>query len=281
MVTRSYANKINEAEVSLAIERLLIAYYPASWTPARIDLTKGSLPSGFFDLGAVAEDSPSFQVSRETFEVKTGLPRIRQFESVIDYEGTFECQLHSNSWRKVQFAFGNYIPTANASDVGTIASVTSDGLTFTMVTTPSTPVTIGQQVILAGTSEFDNPDAIEVRIASITSDELTYTCETVPYSRIQEDDHMAVYSHVQQIIGGRTIRYYHLLGVADFIGGAQIVHEMKKVSPAGDWTEEFRPDNNGMVNLSLNALGFESVINSCTEVVVGLRHYFPPIDNSC
>ena len=37
---------------SLAIEQFLIAEYPTTWTPGRIDLFPGQLPSGFKSLGA-------------------------------------------------------------------------------------------------------------------------------------------------------------------------------------------------------------------------------------
>lgn len=103
---KSYNNTITENEVSLAIEQVLIATSGTSWTPGRVDV--GSPPSGFTHLGAVVEDTPSLQVTREKFRLQTGIPKVIQYQAIIGLTGRFEAQLHSNAWDKWAYAFGNY-----------------------------------------------------------------------------------------------------------------------------------------------------------------------------
>lgn len=77
-------------------------------------------------------------------------------------------------------------------------------------------------------------------------------------------------------IGKATLTYYHLLGVADFLNGSQVVHEFPKVSPATDWEEAFRPDAATSIPLRFNAVGYTTTIDSCSHLVVGKRYYFGP-----
>lgn len=281
MAEKTYNNTLNEVEVSLGIERLLLADYPTTWTPARIDLS--SLPSGFSDLGPVDEEGQDLKVSREKYELKTGLPKITQYQAIIGVTGTFSANLISNSWRKVQIAFGNYSAVSSATAVASISSVTSSGLIFTLSTTPTTPLAAGTQIIISAAGAQDAIDALEVRIASVTSNGLTYSCLTTPYAlkTITTGHLVYVYQYVKQIIGGRSIRNYTLLGVADFIDGTQVIHHLKKCQVADDWNEKIAPSKAGMVPLSFNALGFTTTVGNCTETVVGERYYFPSGPGLC
>ena len=85
-----------------------------------------------------------------------------------------------------------------------------------------------------------------------------------------------------QYIGKCNITYYHLLGVADFYNGSQVVHEFPRVSPANEWEEAFRPDAANGMPLSFTAQGYKTTIDSCSQLIVGMRHYFgPDPDCSC
>lgn len=79
-----------------------------------------------------------------------------------------------------------------------------------------------------------------------------------------------------QWIGKSQILNYAIIGVADFINGAQVVHYFPKVSPAGDWEEMFRPDAVNGMKYTFNALGYETTIDSCTHLVCGVRYYYGP-----
>jgi hypothetical protein len=90
---------------------------------------------------------------------------------------------------------------------------------------------------------------------------------------------------VRQTIGTSHIQFYQLLGVADFLDGAQVQHFMPKVTAAEDFEEMIRPDKEGQTPLSFTAYG---VLNNsqlpysitpadpCTEIVIAERIFFPP-----
>lgn len=277
-MTRGHANQINEIEVSLAIERLLIGNFPTSWTPAKVDFS--ALPSGFYDMGAVVEDTPVATGTRKSFELHTGLPKTLQFISPNEIDGAFKCSLHSNSWRKIQFAFGNYTWTCSAAAVGTISSVHSNGLTFVLSTTPTTPLAVGQQIILSSLS-FDDPDALEVRIGSITTGNLVYSVSTQPIKAITAGLTAGVFEKVSMYFGTSQIKYYSLLGVAEFVDGSQVVHEFRKVRPDDNFEDMYRPTENGKVPLSFKAISFVTTINGCAQSSVFGRHFFPPTPGGC
>lgn len=281
MAEKTYNNSINEVEVSLGIERLLIGYYPQAWTPARINLA--SLPTGFYDLGAVVEDTPSFKVTREKFSLQTGIPKVTQYQAIVGVTGQLTASLHSNSWRKVQVAFGNYTATASATAVGSISSVYSTGLTFVLSTTPTTPLAAGQQIIVETAGNQDAIDGLEVRIGSVNVDGVTFTVSTQPYSlkSITAGKVVYVYGYARSLVGGRGIQNFTVLGVIDCIDNSQIVHYFKKATPADDFTEEPRPDMNMKVPITLDALGYSTQVGSCTETVVAERYYFPSGPGLC
>jgi|GEM_PF-3003265 len=272
-MSKTYSNEINDIEVSLGIERLLIADYEQSWTPARIDLD--SLPSGFEDLGAVAEDTPVFRYGREKFQLITGLPRVAQFQNIMSMEGSFACQLHSNSWRKLQYALGR---SAVASTT-VVATVTSVVATNQFVVTSGESLTACRQYILGAAGTFNKADTPETQVTSIstTGDGAVVYVSPTPLKTVAANWAFASYEYVRQIYGGSSVTYYKLLGVCDFIDGVQVVHQIYKASPSEEVTEEIRPDNNARIPIQFDALGVETTIGSCTELIVADRYYFPSL----
>lgn len=277
MARKSYVNQIDPAEVSIAVEQILIADYPQSWTPARIDLA--APPTGFRHLGAVVEDTPVIRMGREKFKLETGLPRVLQYQAINAINAQFEAKLHSNHWRKVQYGLGNYTALSSATFVSTIASVTADQSAFTMVTT-TTSIAAGRQIIVAPIGGVDYADSLEVRIYTFTNNWTVGLNAVYPRS-IGVGWGVYYYDRVSQPLGGNGIKYFKLLGVADFLDNVQVIHELGKVSAADNWEEMFRPDQNGQVNLLFDALGYKDTINSCDQLIVGYRHYFPATDNLC
>lgn len=279
MGRRAYANIVNPVEVSIGIERLCIARYPQTWTPGRIDLDV--MPTGFFDLGAVVEDTPSLKISREKYQLETGVPMVLQFEAVMKVGGTFECQLHSNSWRKLQFALGNYTAVSSAATLGAVASVVSASAYTLDNTTAAESLAVGQTVVFASNyANLDRPDAFESRITSFAiggNDDTVVYLDPAPTSAtsIGTGWIAAKYAYVRQVFGSSQNQYYALLGVADFIDGTQVVHYIKKATPANELTEEIRPGQNQRIPLSFNFFGTETIIGSAIELTVGERYFFP------
>lgn len=75
-----------------------------------------------------------------------------------------------------------------------------------------------------------------------------------------------------QYYGLSQITNYALLGVADFTNGYQVVHDFPKVSPSGDFTEEFRQAAPEMP-FSFNAMSVPTTVNGCLQPVLGKRHF--------
>jgi len=283
MAEKTFTNLINEVEVSLAIQRLLVAEFGGGGyepTSGRIDLD--ALPAGFVDLGAVVEDTPSFSVAKTKFQLDAGLPAVRQFEAVIGVEGSFEISLHSNSWRKAQYAFGNYSAVSSATELSTIASVTAKNVITFANTTDVQSLVLGRQFVFAALgSDFDKADAQETRVASITADGLTFFLDPTPLNTPGPTDVVGIYDFVQIFHGTTAIRQHELLGVADFIDGSQVVHQFFKVVAGDEFTEEIRPTENERLPLSFNAFGVSRSdvpgAGGKSQLVIARRIYFPSI----
>lgn len=286
MAQKAYNNNINENEVSIAIERLLIANYPNtsfSSSPARISID--SLPSGFYDLGAVVEDTPSFKVTRAMFSLDTGIPQITQYQAVTGLSGTFEAQLHSASWRKVQFALGNYGSSATSTTfIGTISSVINRNAIIIKSTVASWPVdglAANRQFTIANSGSQQNVDVAESWVGSIStvaSGEYILYLGSTPVRSPSLNQNIYTYSYARQYLGSAKILNYALIGVADFIDDQQVVHYMSKVQPMGEFTEEFRPSQNQRTPLSFKAFGYTVTAPDGTEqLIVAERYQFPKV----
>ncbi|GAF82357.1 unnamed protein product, partial [marine sediment metagenome] len=58
--------------------------------------------------------------------------------------------------------------------------------------------------------------------------------------------------------GTTLLPYYTLIGLAHFLGGAQVIHYFEKCSPAGAWTEEIRGEENPRTPLAFDVAAYES-----------------------
>lgn len=110
-MAKSYDNAIIASEVSLGIERLLVAPSTVGWNPTGGKIDIASPPSGFQDLGAVVEDSPSLTVTREKYQLELGLPRALQFEAIVGVKGEMGVKVWGKSNDIVRRALGVDIVT--------------------------------------------------------------------------------------------------------------------------------------------------------------------------
>ena len=106
---KSYDNTIITAEVSLAIEALLIGNSTLTWDPSTGKINMDTPPTGFTRLGAVVEDSPTLTIRRDKFMLKLGVPKALQFEAVIGVDGEFSCTIYGKSNDVAKYAFGTDI----------------------------------------------------------------------------------------------------------------------------------------------------------------------------
>ena len=276
---KTFENVINNVEISLGITRLLVANFGIVWEPTQGRIDLDAVPAGFEDLGAVVQDSPTLNVTREKFQLSLGIPAVLQKEFVIGLEGNFEIALHTNSWRKAQFAFGNVSPVSSTTQLSTIASVTAQNIITFTNTTDIESLALGLQFVIAPTaSEFDKADTVETRVVSITADGLTFFLRPTPLSTIAANDVVGFYDFVQQFIGTACIREHTLLGVSDFIDSSQVIHHFFKATPGDEFTEEIRPTENERFPLSFNAFGVsrnDIPGLSTSQLVIARRVHFP------
>jgi len=278
LVGATFSNQIVPAEVSLAIEQVLIAPEGTSWTIGRID--PAAPPAGFINLGAVVEDSPSLTITREKYELDTGIPKIRQFEVVTGMNGSLAIELHSYSWRKLQYALGNFTAVSSATAVTSIASVTNRSVITLTTTTGSLPV--GRKIVLAAPGNQDSAQetlAIECKIASIHSDGLTYfLSDPSPAHTPTTAMNAYFYNVVSQAVGTAKNTYYTLLGVADLLNGDQIIHQFHKAAPAGELNLAITPEQNVRIPITFNALGVsvtKAIYGGTAQLVVAEIHQIP------
>lgn len=108
---KSYDNAITESEVSLAIERILIGPYTATWDPSLGKINISSPPSGFADLGAVVEDSPTLSITKTKYQLELGLPKALQYEAIIGVKGELAISVYGKSNAIAQYCSGTDIVT--------------------------------------------------------------------------------------------------------------------------------------------------------------------------
>lgn len=276
---KAYENLVLEREVSLAIENLFIAPYPTSWSPTRVD-DVFSPPSGFTWLGAVVEDTPQVTISREKFQLNTGVPRIIQYEAVTSVAGRFECSLYSHSPRKVQYALGNVLPHNIITDASSVTAISStESLSAYCITLAASPVTdwaVGNYVVTTTTN--DSTIAIsqnEAQISSINGATVYFGTPGFPTAPTDSDTSAKVLG-VKSPFGTALIKTYTLIGVANFIDDVQVVHYVDKCAPGAEFTEAVRPDDVGKVPLAFDFYGVSNADYGSGQLITGQRFWFPP-----
>lgn len=276
MPSKSYENLIFEREVSLAIQNIFVAPYGTSWTAARVTDVLAA-PLGFYWLGAVVEDTPNMTVTREKFQLITGVPKVIQYQTVMQVAGRFECALYSNSPRKVQYALGN-VEARNVmadTDPVTVTAGPHTRYTVTLSGSPDVAYNVGDYLAFHSNASTLAISQNEAQINSIgTAKEIYFGTPGLPNTPAGGDYGKKV-SHVKLPLGTGLIRNYIMLGVADFIDGTQIIHKLNKVASAGEWSEQFRPDDVGKVPMAFDCYGVSNADYGSSQLIVGERFWFP------
>jgi len=283
---KTFANLINEKEVSLAIEQLLIAPAGTPWTPGHIDV--GNPPPGFQNLGAVVEDTPQLSVTREAFQLTTGIPSVLQFQAIRALSGTFAVSFHTNQNRQIAKALGAATQLkALSTTFGGAAAVTVGTLDpRTTMTIAAPPGTLGWQVgmlISLGRNQEEltigDMEGFISAVGGTLGAQITLAEPGLAFDPTGGTYKAAQVYYTKVAAGTSKIQSFALLGVADFLDGSQVVHYMKKAQAAGDWTETIRPDANPQVAGTWNLLGYQTKDYDfgTTHLIVAERFYFPPI----
>jgi len=287
MANRTYENLIFSREVSLGIEHLLIAPYPTTFDPTCAIADIMDPPTGFRWLGAVVEDSANITVSREKFQLITGVPKILQYEAVMQVAGKLEIQLYSNSPRKIQYALGN-LDTYNivycaVSSVSTVSSVTNKyAITLSATTSTTTPWAVGDYIVTApASSAITGATSLiysqnEAQISSISGLTFYFGTPGFPTTPTVGPNCNAIkISGAKNAYGGGIVKTYTLIGVADFIDGVQVLHKFDKVAPGGEFAEAIKPSDVGKIPMAFDAYGMSNADWPQANLLVGQRYWFP------
>jgi len=279
-------NKVVGRETNIAIEQLLIAPENTVWDGLRIDVD--APPAGFQSLGAVDEEASVISVTREKLELRTGIPRVLQFNAVTGLEGKISSVLLSNSNRKAVFAMGasdvlNVSPNAIISLVSTAANaLTASVITFSAAPTADGKLVVGDEVIASTTLGNWEVSSNVATVASLDATNPTTVFHLFPvFATVPLEAEFAARPISSRLaLGTSVLKKYHLLGVADWLDGSQLVHTFPKVSAFGEWTEEIRPSQTGRIPVSFDAFGVTTTsFNSGTsELIVGERVMIQPVN---
>lgn len=282
----SYTNAIDTREVSLAIEQVLIAPFgTVTWDPSSGRINVASVPAGFVNLGAVVEDSPVLTITREIYSLKTGLPKVIQYQALMGLGGSFDFSLYSRSPRKIQYALGNAAPLNILGAQTTVASVFASSLTVVVasIAPPAAGAWLVTNASSAGTPGLQQTDN-EAMVASATTG-TSFTTITFASAANYFQTAPIVGQPLAQLIsvinpfGLSTLRKFHVLGVADFIDGYQVVHEFRQVQNSGEFKEQISPKDVAHTPIKYELLGYATsrYPGMTNELIVGERFWFPGV----
>lgn len=279
-IVPSFRNELQLEEVSLALEHVLVAPYGTAWSPARVEVN--SPPPGFVHLGAVQDDSPSVQVSKEMYTLDTGIPAVRNYQAVTRIMGEFSFVLHSHAPYPNYLGAGGlapyYIPqTANAGYMSVASLISKTQLLLNSVTADlqvTSMIVVDTTANLQTSRNYAWISAIDTSTKIITLSgpeglKLTTPVSSMPLCAVQRGS---------LLLGSNAIPKFHILGVADFLDGAQVVHDMPNAQARGNWAEALRNGQDPRVQCTFDLLGYtvSTPYSTAGQVAMLERHWFPP-----
>jgi len=280
-MANTYTNAITEREVSIALEQILIADTTQTFVPGRIDV--GSPPTGFTHLGAVVEDSPNLSISREKFELRTGIPSVLQFDAVTGMSGQFSAAFYSNSNTIAEYGLGADVVKNSINE--SIGGTANDGI-FDVAGSASTSTVLNIDTKITGLAVDDivvyatatatvatlKASTIQRKITAINT--LAVTLDEALGEAPAEGAAIAKLEASKVVFGTTKNPRYALLGVADFLDGSQVIHYFKKVAPVGEFSENIQP---GQPPIISGAWTMFSAVDSTwgDEQVLGERFWIP------
>lgn len=279
-MAQSFLNQITDPEVAIGIEQILIAPFPTIWTPTKIADPVDDPPVGFRNLGAVVEDSVTLTVSREKFQLSTGIPRNLQYEAVMGITGTLEATLIARRGTLAFYGLGGADPQHNCGNSPALITTVTNKNEFGVNSTVATQAwTIGYLIAMAPTTlgvRTSREDAYINSISTAGASVFVVTSPSFAATPSTSDFVDAVLNFTRNAFGTSLVTKFHLLGTTDFIDGVQIVHQFPEVTVSGDWVEEYRPDQEGRIPMAFSAQGFTAATydNSTSHLLIGERYWF-------
>ena len=280
---RSFVNEPTAADVSIALQNILLAPEGTAYTPGRVNVS--SPPAGFIHLGAVAEDSPTVSVQRRVYRLSTGAPSVLRYQATQGIEGQVQGVLITNRNSRLFTSLGGirmyHVPSTTGSAWAMVTSVV-DRSTVHVTSVPMvSSITVGAMVVSDSTVAI-NQTFNEAFISSIATAGSGYVVTLAnphgfPILPVQSNPFFSV-AMDRYALGTSQLPRFRLLGVADFFNGAQVVHDFQLATPTGQLAEQIRNGQEIRVPYSFDLFGYTvtSPFSSGGELIVGERIYFPP-----
>jgi len=230
----------------------------------------------------VQDDSPSVQVSKEMYTLDTGIPSVRAYQAVTRLMGEFSFVLHSYA------PFPNYIGAGGTAPI-TIPATLYGG--YATVLTIQSRTVIGVNTITAD-MQPNCMIVVDTSVSILSSGNTGWITSVNTSSKyitlsgpdglkridIAVGNPLVAISRSQQLLGGSGMPRFHILGVADFFDGGQVVHDMPFAQPRGNWAEALRAGQDPRVQCTFDLLGYtvSTPYSTSGQVSILERHWFPP-----
>lgn len=271
-------NTIQPEEVSMALEHFLVAPAGTAWVPGlRIDVS--SPPAGFAHMGSVLDDSPSLSVSKDFFRLTTGIPSVLAYQAVTQLGGEFSIVLNSFSQYATYIGLGGLppynVPATTAQPFYTVVSTTTNGRTQVAVNSSANWAV--NDMVVTDSSVALLTSRNYAWISSVTATSITLSGEGFKDVPVAANPIIEV-AYSRYALGTNVSPELHLLGVADFLNGAQIIHDMPHAQPKGQWSESLRPGGIVQVACAFDLFGYTitSPYSTAGQIIVGERILLPP-----
>ena len=296
----TYINNITAGDVSLFMEQMLLAPEGTAWTPGRVDVS--SPPAGFIHMGAIVSDSPQLTVQKENYQLATGIPMTLRYQATVRIVGEFQMIMHSNRNSRLITALGGldafHFPTGSTT-WGTIAATVfatginsiapQDRTRIQINSTAGTSTWLGNlkagDVLVTDTAANIHTTLNEAFVEKVVDATSPSGAKVVTLAGphgfpLPPVDAAPVYviERDEVPLGTSQIPYYHILGVADALNGTQIIHQMEKASPRGQFVETLQSAQDARIPAIFDLFGYSVSTPFANEshIAVAARHWFSP-----
>lgn len=286
---KSYTNDITVEDVAIAIEHVLVAPYGTAWTPGRVDIS--SPPANFYHLGAVQEDTPQVTIQKEPYRLMTGIPRALQYQAIIGMQGQFQVTYLQARNSILYHTLGGQAPyhlpstpTSTWAQIMSSAAATVSRWQVVVVSNAHvSSLTAGQLVATDTTANINTTinEAFVTSIAAFSSTGYSIYLSNPDGFRLPPTalNPLFVVAHNRYPLGTNLQPFFRILGVADFLNGAQVIHDFQRVQPSGQLQDAFRNGQDARAVGSYDLFGYTvstPYSASSSQLILGERFWFNP-----
>lgn len=270
----TYSNTIQREEVTMGLEHVLIAPEGTPWTPiARID--PSSPPPGFIHMGAVQDDTPRLAVTKNKFQLYTGIPRGLSYEQVLQLAGELTMVFHSISNQKAFAGSGGIRPLNIAANSGLTVGSGTNTRTSIQVSGSSALLPYMQLVTDSAGSIGSSLNIAYVASINAASGVVVLSGDGFPQVPVTGQP-LWVLDHTEFALGTNVTPYFHMLGVADLTNGGQVIHDFQRVTPRGQWEERLAVGTDVRMPAVFDLFTYPTTkYGYGTQLIVGERFVFP------